>query len=183
MSLCGIDEAGRGCLAGPLAVAGVVLQSPIEGLNDSKKLTARKRELLFDRICETSRYHIVLIEAAEIDARGLSASLRLALNEIKLRIDADRYLFDGHAAFGVTGLETLIKADAQIAEVGAASILAKVAKDRRLIELAADYPEYGFEKHQGYGTAAHLAALEKYGPCPLHRQSFKLLPTRQGTLF
>lgn len=183
MKLCGIDEAGRGCLAGPLAVAGAVLSRPIDGLNDSKKLTAAKREALFERIVENSIYHIVLIDAALIDARGLSACLKNALLEIKQTIAAERYLFDGHTAFGVAGLETMIKADAQVAEVAAASILAKVSKDRTLIKLAAAYPEYGFENHQGYGTAAHLAALEKYGPCPLHRQSFKLMPSKQGTLF
>ncbi|MGE4295865.1 MAG: ribonuclease HII [Campylobacterales bacterium] len=183
MSLCGIDEAGRGCLAGPLAVAGVVLKTPIAGLGDSKKLNAAKREALFGAIVENSFYHIVLIDAAQIDARGLSACMKRALIEIKETIAADRYLFDGHTSFGVAGLETMIKADATVAEVGAASILAKVSKDRRLIELAKPYPQYGFENHQGYGTAAHLQALERYGPCPLHRQSFKLLPAKQGTLF
>jgi ribonuclease HII len=183
MSLCGIDEAGRGCLAGPLAMAGVVLRAPIAGLNDSKKLSATRREKFYEAIVESSDYHIVLFEPATIDARGLSACLKEGLEAIRSAVRADRYLFDGHCTFGAVGFETLIKADAQVMEVAAASILAKVTKDRALIEAGRDYPEYGFEKHQGYGTKAHIEAIERYGFTPLHRKSFRPKGLGQRSLF
>ena len=181
--LCGIDEAGRGCLAGPLCMAGVVLDSTIAGLNDSKKLSAKRREALFEQIVGASRYHIILFGPEEIDTRGLSACLKTGLETIRTHIHADRYLFDGHCTFGAVGFETLIKADAQVMEVAAASILAKVTKDRALIEAGRDYPEYGFEKHQGYGTKAHIEAIERYGFTPLHRKSFRPKGLGQRSLF
>ncbi len=183
MSLCGIDEAGRGCLAGPLVMAGVVLHTPIEGLSDSKKLTATRREKLYEAIVATSDYHIVHFEAEAIDTKGLSACLKAGLETIRSALNADRYLFDGHCTFGAIGFETLIKADAQVPQVAAASILAKVTKDRALIAAGSDYPEYGFEKHQGYGTRAHIEAIERYGLTPLHRKSFRPKALKQGTLF
>ncbi|GHV07628.1 ribonuclease HII [Campylobacterota bacterium] len=174
MRLCGIDEAGRGTLAGALAVAGVVLRKPVESLADSKKLTPQKRAELYELIIANSDYHIELIEAATIDDIGLSAAIAYALREIKTHIAADRYLFDGNCTYGVGGIETQVKADASVAEVSAASILAKVSKDRDLLKLAEAYPQYGFEKHQGYGTKAHLAAIAEFGLSPIHRKSFKI---------
>jgi len=180
--LCGIDEAGRGPLAGPLVMAGVCLDTPIEGLDDSKKLTERRREALYETIVAHARWHIVTIEVVDIDADGLSASLRRGLEAILHAIEAERYLFDGPTTFGVAGLECLVKADAKVAEVAAASILAKVTRDRLMRDMAARYPEYGFEKHKGYGTRAHLDAIARHGLSPIHRKSFRIKTRRQPTL-
>lgn len=174
MKLCGIDEAGRGPLAGPLVMAGVVLHKPILGLNDSKKLSEKKREALFDLIIENSHHKIVRFSAEEIDMHGLSACLRKGLEVILVSLDADDFLFDGNSKFGVNGLRTLIKADTLIPEVSAASILAKVTRDREMMAIDSLYPEYGFAGHKGYGTAAHIGAIDKYGLCEIHRKSFKL---------
>ncbi|MDD2265657.1 ribonuclease HII [Sulfuricurvum sp.] len=174
MNLCGIDEAGRGPLAGPLTIAGVILNRPIDGLNDSKKLTEKRREALFDRICEHSTYHIVRFDAEQIDELGISACLAAGLREIMSVIGEADYLYDGNSTFGVSGLTTLVKADATIPEVSAASILAKVTRDREMVELSALYPQYGFEGHKGYGTASHVEAIRQYGYCDIHRKTFKL---------
>lgn len=182
MKLCGIDEAGRGPLAGPLVMAGVVLHKLIPGLNDSKKLSEKKREALFDLIIENSQHKIVRFSAEEIDVRGLSACLKKGLETILDTLDADDFLFDGNSKFGVNGLRTLIKADALIPEVSAASILAKVTRDREMVAIDALYPNYGFAGHKGYGTATHVQAIQKYGYCEIHRKSFKL-KALQGTLF
>lgn len=174
MKLCGIDEAGRGPLAGPLTIAGVILTHPIEGLNDSKKLTEKKREALFETICENSLYHIARFTAAQIDELGLSVCLASGLREIMSVLGEADYLYDGNSKFGVSGLRTMVKADATIPEVSAASILAKVTRDREMVRLASLYPQYGFEGHKGYGSAAHIEAIRQYGYCEIHRQSFKL---------
>ncbi len=173
MILCGIDEAGRGPLAGPLCFVGCILHADIKELNDSKKLTEAKREALFDEVIQNSTYHIVWHSAKEIDELGISACIRRSLLEIKAKISADRYLFDGNSRFGVDGLETMVKADAQIPTVMAASIIAKVSRDRLMIELDGKYPEYGFATHKGYGTAAHIEAIKTYGLSEIHRESFK----------
>jgi ribonuclease HII len=174
-SLCGIDEAGRGPLAGPLVVAGVILEGRINGLGDSKALTAETRERLYPRILARSRHHIVVVEASAIDADGLSRCMRRALEEIVSHLEGPevRFLFDGNSTFGVPGLATLVKADGKVPEVGAASILAKVTRDRLMTAYARRWPEYGFEKHKGYGTAAHLEAILRHGLCPIHRRSFR----------
>lgn len=182
MKLCGIDEAGRGPLAGPLTIAGVILNQPIEGLNDSKKLTEKKREALFEIIIQNSDYHIARFSAAQIDELGLSACLAAGLQEIMSALGEADYLYDGNSKFGVSGLRTMVKADATIPEVSAASILAKVTRDREMIELASRYPQYGFEGHKGYGSAAHIEAIRRYGHCEIHRKTFKL-KTLQPSLF
>lgn len=182
MHLCGIDEAGRGPLAGPLIIAGVILNHPIEGLNDSKKLTEKKREALFNIICQNSMYHIARFSAAQIDELGLSACLAAGLRDIMGALGEADYLYDGNSTFGVSGLRTMVKADATVPEVSAASILAKVTRDREMIELASFYPQYGFEAHKGYGSATHIAAIRQYGYCEIHRQSFKL-KSLQPSLF
>lgn len=182
MKLCGIDEAGRGPLAGPLVMAGVILHKPILGLNDSKKLSEKKREALFNLIIDNSSHKIVRFTAADIDQYGLSACLKQGLETILDSLDADDFLFDGNSKFGVSGLRTLIKADALIPEVSAASILAKVTRDREMVAIDALYPNYGFAGHKGYGTSAHVQAIVKYGLCEIHRKSFKL-KALQGTLF
>lgn len=182
MPLCGIDEAGRGPLAGPLTIAGVILHEPIKGLNDSKKLTEKKRESLFDLICENATYHIVRFDPLTIDELGISACLARGLREIMNALGEADYLYDGNSTYGVTGLRTLIKADTTIPEVSAASILAKVTRDREMKELALLYPQYGFEGHKGYGTASHVEALRLYGQCEIHRKTFKL-KSLQPSLF
>ena len=173
-SLCGIDEAGRGPLAGDLVIAGVVLHHQLEGLMDSKKLTEKKRELLFDVIIKNASFHIVSFSPQQIDSDGLSVCLNRGLESIKENLEAEIYLFDGNQTFGVLGINTLVKADTKVAEVSAASILAKVTHDRAIIKASKEFPLYGFEKHKGYGTKAHILAIQKHGYCKIHRRSFKV---------
>ncbi|WP_177389387.1 ribonuclease HII [uncultured Campylobacter sp.] len=182
--ICGIDEAGRGCLAGPLCVAGCVLAREIAGLADSKKLSEKHREELYAQIIENSRYKIVEISSAQVDEAGLSSCLRSALEQILAYFMgfSGQIIYDGNANFGVRGLQTLVKADAQIAEVSAASILAKVTRDRTMHELAQRYPQYGFAQNKGYGSRAHIAAIERYGLTPFHRASYKI-KSLQPSLF
>jgi len=172
--LCGIDEAGRGPLAGDLVIAGVILKKEIEGLMDSKKLTEKRREILYPMIIENSFYHIDSFSAIEIDEKGLSLCLNEGLENIKKNLNAQIYLFDGNQTFGVLGITTMVKADSKIAEVSAASILAKVTHDRAIIEASKKYPLYGFEKHKGYGTKAHIQAIKEHGYSAIHRKSFKV---------
>jgi len=181
--LCGIDEAGRGPLAGSLVMAGVVLKEEIEGLMDSKKLSEKKREALYPRILEKSDYHIVSFSASEVDEMGISHCLHNGLLSIQKHLRGCDYLFDGNSTFGVEGITTMVKADAKIAEVSAASILAKVTRDREIVAQAESYPEYGFEKHKGYGTKAHIEALLKYDRCPIHRKTFRVKGLDEPTLF
>jgi ribonuclease HII len=168
-------------------VAGVILLRRINGLRDSKKLDGRQRERLYERILERSRYHLVVIEAAEIDGHGISWCLRKALEEIVAVLGGPgvRFLFDGNSRYGVMEITTMVKADGKVREVSAASILAKVTRDRIMEEQARIYPQYGFEHHKGYGTAEHLEAIERHGPCPIHRRSFhvKKLSDGEPTLF
>lgn len=171
--LCGIDEAGRGCIAGSLVMAGVILEKPVDGLMDSKKLSQKRREELYDKIIKNSIYHIISFSAKEVDELGLSKCLHNGLLSIKEHIDAD-YLFDGNSTFGVEGIDTMVKADDKIQEVSAASILAKVTRDNEMKRFAIQFPMYGFEKHKGYGTKAHTEALVKYGRCVVHRTTFKV---------
>lgn len=172
--LCGIDEAGRGPLAGSLVIAGVVLKNPIEGLMDSKKLTEKKREALYLLVIENADYHIVSFCAKQVDEKGISQCLQEGLQSIQKHLTGVDYLFDGNSTFGVKNIRTMVKADTKIAEVSAASILAKVTHDREMIEMAKKYPQYGFEKHKGYGTKAHIEALLKYDRCEVHRTTFNV---------
>lgn len=158
-------------------MAGVVLHQEIPDLGDSKKLSEAKRVKLFDVILESSLHHIVITENDQIDSEGLSASLRHGVESICSHIQADTYLFDGNQTFGVANIITQVKADADVPAVSAASILAKVTRDRLMIEWAAKYPDYGFEKHKGYGTKSHLEAIAKCGLCPLHRKSYRINPS------
>ena len=174
--LCGIDEAGRGPIAGPLVVAGVVLCEEITGLNDSKVLSEKKREELFEKIIKKSKYHIVFTDAKTIDEKGLSYCLKSSIEEIMktLENDCDEFLMDGNTAFGISNLNFKIKADATIPQVSAASILAKVSRDRYMLDISKDFPNYDFDKHKGYGTKAHVEAIKKFGRSSEHRYSFKL---------
>ncbi len=175
MSLCGIDEAGRGPIAGDLVVAGCILLKDVDGLDDSKKLTPKKREKLFELIKQNSNYHIVKKSPKEIDTKGLSICIKESLEEIMEVLEADEYLFDGNSTFGVKNLKTMIKADSKVKEVSAASILAKVTRDRDMTELSKLYPDYNFAKHKGYITKEHIELIKKYGYCDIHRRSYKLL--------
>ncbi len=182
-NLCGIDEAGRGPFAGPLVVAGVILNNSIEELNDSKKLTEKKREILFDTIIENSSYHIIFTHNDKIDELGLSLCLKNSIEEIMKKLKTNNYLMDGNTTFGIKNLKCLIKADATVKQVSAASILAKVSRDRFMCKIASKYPEYSFEKHKGYGTKVHTEAIKKFGLSDIHRKSFKIKALEEPTFF
>jgi ribonuclease HII len=188
MEICGIDEAGRGPIAGPLVMAGVVFKNDFkneewfESLTDSKKLTSKKREELFEIIKQNSIYHIVFIDNETIDEKGLSFAIKHSLTEIKEKIKAKRYIFDGNSNFGIKGIETLIKGDSKIKEISAASILAKVSRDKYMIEMDKKYPIYNFKKHKGYITKEHIELIKKHGFCEIHRKSYKL-KALEPTLF
>ena len=176
--VCGVDEAGRGPLAGPVCAAAVILPRGllIEGLNDSKKLTESKREALFGVITEKAEaFGIAFATVAEIEELNILGATYLAMNRAiaKLELRPALALIDGNRDSGIE-LESrcVVKGDAKCASIAAASILAKVTRDRYMREIAERYPRYGFEKHKGYGTAAHYAALREYGPCVVHRPSF-----------
>lgn len=177
-TLCGIDEAGRGPMAGDVYAAAVVLDEnkPIEGLNDSKKLTPKKRESLYDEIVLNARAYCIAvstveqIEATDILTATLDA-MRRAYEGLGMR--AGLVLVDGDVLPEINGnVRNMKQGDARSEAVAAASILAKVARDRYMTEQARLYPQYGFEKHKGYGTKAHLDAVDIYGLCPIHRRSF-----------
>jgi len=180
--LCGIDEAGRGPIAGDLVMAGCILHKDIDGLNDSKKLTAKKREFLYELIVQNSDFYVFKATPKEIDDDGISICLQRGLKEIMNSLKCENYLFDGNTSFGIGGLETMIKADGKIPEVSAASIIAKVTHDRDILEEAKKYPEYQFEKHKGYGTKLHVEMIKQYGYCEIHRRSYKL-KALEATLF
>ena len=157
----------------------------IEELNDSKQLTHKKREELFEQIVQNSSYHIVITDHVQLDTIGLSKALKNSILEIMQNIEAQEYLMDGNTSFGITTLQHKIKADATVKEVSAASILAKVTRDRIMMDFAPLYPEYEFEKHKGYGTKKHIELIQEFGLCEIHRKSFKLkaLENQQPTLF
>lgn len=177
-AVCGTDEAGRGPLCGPVVAAAVILPRDIEieGLNDSKKLTERKREKLFDVIKEVAiAYGIAEATPAEIDEYNILNASMLAMRRAveMLKVPADFVLIDGNCSRGFTvPTRTVVKGDSISASIAAASILAKVTRDRGCIELDAAYPEYGIAKHKGYPTKDHMDAVRKYGPSPIHRRSF-----------
>jgi len=173
--VCGIDEAGRGPIAGSLVVVGVVLYSDIIELDDSKKLTAKIREQLYEKIIKNSKYYIYEAKASKIDKIGLSKCLKEALIEIQDCFgDGYVYIFDGNCNYGESNINTLVKADSKIKSVSAASIIAKVYRDRQMIELDKKYPNYNFKSHKGYGTKAHIEAIKEFGYCKIHRKSFKI---------
>ena len=173
-NLCGIDEAGRGPFAGPMVVAGVKLNKQIDELNDSKKLSEKKREKLYDIIIQNSQYHIVFTSAKDIDKFGISKCIKNSILEIISNIKTSKYLMDGNTTFNIENIKCEIKADTKVAEVAAASILAKVSRDRYMVDIASKYPQYSFEKHKGYGTKLHTQAIKEYGLSPIHRKSFKI---------
>ena len=176
--VCGVDEAGRGPLAGPVCAAAVILPEGlvIEGVNDSKKLSEKKREALFDVICDSAiAYSIEFADVDEIEEINI---LLATMNAMKRAVEslshkADFAYIDGNTMppLGIAA-ECLVKGDAKSMSVACASILAKVSRDRLMLKYAEEYPMYGFEKHKGYGTKVHTEALKEYGPCPIHRMSF-----------
>ena len=177
-AVCGIDEAGRGPLAGPVFAAAVILPEncSIEGINDSKKLTPKKREILFDEIrAGALSYGIGFATEQEIDSINILQATFLAMKRAfdAMNIRADLALVDGNRMPDL-GVETrtIVHGDALSASIAAASILSKVSRDRLLCEIDRIYPQYGFAKHKGYGTAYHVEMLQKYGPCPVHRKTF-----------
>lgn len=178
MVLAGIDEVGRGCWAGPIVAAAVVLKQPIRGLTDSKLLTRRSRARLAMEIHDSAAaIGLGWVEAAEIDRLGLTAAVKQAMQAAVKGLGAQpaRLIIDGNYNFlpEYDDAHTLVGADKAIPAVSAASIVAKVARDTYMAEQAGRHPLYGFERHFGYGTAYHRTALLRYGPCELHRRSFK----------
>ena len=177
--ICGIDEAGRGPLAGPVVIAAVIMpkDSMIEGVNDSKKVSEKKREILYEKILEEAiSYGVAIIGQDEIDninilnatKKGLTMSLK------ELTVKPDLILVDALEHIDTLGIpyEAIIKGDAKAYSISAASIIAKVTRDRIMREWANIYPEYGFEVHKGYGTAKHIEVIKEQGICPIHRKTF-----------
>ena len=176
--VAGVDEAGRGPLAGPVVAAAVILDDlhPIAGLNDSKKLSASRREALFDEIrAKALCCSVAEASVEEIDRLNILQATLLAMRRAVqgLRLKPAKVLVDGNRLPPLEVLaEAIVGGDAKVAAISAASILAKVTRDRQLVELHARHPEYGFDRHKGYGTAEHLRALHTLGPLPEHRKSF-----------
>lgn len=176
--ICGIDEAGRGPLAGPVVAAAAVLPKDCQifYLNDSKKLSEKKRDLLFDEIKEKAvAYGIGIVSPKVIDEINILQATYEAMRQAisQLNVIPEILLNDAVTIPGVDIMQVpIVKGDAKSVSIAAASILAKVTRDRMMMEYDQIYPEYGFAKHKGYGTAAHIAALKEYGPCPIHRRTF-----------
>lgn len=176
----GVDEAGRGPLAGPVVAAAVAFKNgPIAGVADSKKLSEKAREALYPEIIANCWWAVGIVEAAEIDRinilQATLKAMRLAVAQLPLvgmTVEVDGNRLPDLAGLSVISAEAIVKGDAKVAEISAASIVAKVTRDRLMKTLAERYTVYGFDRHAGYGTAAHLAALAEYGPCPEHRRSF-----------
>ena len=176
--ICGVDEAGRGPLCGPVAAAAVIMPEGliIEGVNDSKKLSEKKREELYDIIIEKAiAYSVVFENENTIDEINILNATLMAMEKAinGLKPKADFALIDGNRSVGITTpCKTVVKGDSLSHSIACASILAKVSRDRLLLEYDEKYPEYGFKAHKGYGTKAHYEAIEKYGILPIHRKTF-----------
>ena len=176
--LCGVDEAGRGPLAGPVCAAAVMLPPGLEipGLNDSKKLSEKKREALYDTIiAQALSCGIAFATVEEIEEHNILGATFLAMNRAIAQLSPQPVLalIDGNRNTGIAvQSRCIVGGDGKCADIAAASVLAKVTRDRYMRRMAETYPQYGFEKHKGYGTAAHYAAIREYGPSPIHRPSF-----------
>ncbi len=177
--ICGIDEAGRGPLAGPVCAAAVILPKGlvIEGVNDSKKLSEKKRTILYDEIIKNAiAYSVQFVFQDVIDEINIRQATHLAMDNAvrSLSSSPSILLIDGNDNIRFEGYESryIVKGDSNSHTIAAASILAKVTRDRYMIEIAKKYPEYGFERHKGYGTKAHCEAIQKYGVLPIHRKTF-----------
>ena len=179
MYIAGIDEAGRGPLAGPVTVGSVIMKpdSFIEGVNDSKKISETKREKLYEQIIkEAVSWSVGIVNENEIDNLNILNATKKALTMAieALKIKPERIVVDALEHIDTKGIPytSIIKGDAKIYSISCASIIAKVTRDRIMRKYDEIYPEYGFAKHKGYGTAAHIEAIKKYGPCPIHRKTF-----------
>lgn len=176
--ICGIDEAGRGPLAGPVVAGAVILPKDCQilYLNDSKKVSEKKRELLFDEICEKAvSYGVGVVGPGRIDEINILQATYEAMREAVSQLDPvpEILLNDAVTIPGIDIMQIpIVKGDAKSVSIAAASILAKVTRDRMMAEYDALYPEYGFAKHKGYGTAVHIQAIRDHGPCPIHRSTF-----------
>ena len=177
--ICGIDEAGRGPLAGPVVVAGVIMpkDSMIEGVNDSKKVSEKKREKLYDIILEEAiSYSVAIIGQDVIDEINILNATKEGVTKVveELDVKPNLILVDALTHINTKGIpyDSIIKGDAKCYNIAAASIIAKVTRDRIMREWDEIYPQYGFINHKGYGTAKHIQALKEYGPCPIHRKTF-----------
>jgi ribonuclease HII len=177
--ICGIDEAGRGPLAGPVVVAGVIMppNSMIEGVNDSKKVSEKKREKLYDLIIEEAiSYSVAIIGQDVVDDINILNATKQGVTKVveELDVKPDLIIVDALTNINTKGIqyESIIKGDAKCYNIAAASILAKVTRDRIMRQWDEIYPQYGFSGHKGYGTAKHIAAIKEYGLCPIHRRSF-----------
>ncbi len=187
MKICGIDEAGRGCVAGSLFVCGVACDdaalSQIAGIADSKQLSRKKRDKIYEiALAQAIPHFVVQFSANEIDERGIAQCIANALTQITQNLAASVYLFDGNTNFGARGVECVVKGDSKIAQISLASIIAKSLKDRESDALHALYPQYDFAKHKGYGTSAHIEAIKTHGFSPAHRKTFKI-KALEATLF
>ena len=178
-NICGIDEAGRGPLAGPVVIAGVIMpeDSMIEGVNDSKKVSEKKRELLYDKIIEEAiSYSVAIIGQDIIDDINILNATKTGVTKVVEGLDVkpNLIIIDALEHIDTKGIpyESIIKGDAKCYSIAAASILAKVTRDRIMRKWDLVYPQYGFAKHKGYGTAQHIANIKEYGICPIHRRSF-----------
>lgn len=175
----GIDEAGRGNVAGALVFCGAKLKKgknvkDIAFANDSKSMSKTKREELYDQVIKIVDPVVVFVSPGYIDEHGISKAHTYALEKIKEKYSKDKIIYDGKATYGVKDIETLVKADAKVSIVAAASIIAKVQKDREMKEQAQKYPEYDFVNNAGYGTAKHIEAIKEYGYTPIHRRSYNI---------
>ena len=177
--ICGIDEAGRGPLAGPVVVAGVIMpkDSMIEGVNDSKKVSEKKREKLYDVILEEAiSYSVAIIGQDVIDDINILNATKQGVTKVveELDVKPNLILVDALTHINTKGIpyDSIIKGDAKCYNIAAASIIAKVTRDRIMRQWDEIYPQYGFINHKGYGTAKHIEAIKEYGPCPIHRKTF-----------
>lgn len=171
----GVDEAGRGPLAGPVVVAGVLmpLDDLIEGVNDSKKLSEKKREKLYDEIVKKAiSWHVAIMDAERIDEINILNATKEGMLQCVENLGASCVLIDAVKLDSRVETVSIIKGDQLSYNIAAASIIAKVTRDRLMKQYALEYPKYQFEKHKGYGTALHVSLLKEYGPCPLHRRTF-----------
>jgi ribonuclease HII len=189
--VAGVDEAGRGPLAGPVVAAAAILPShwsesglprELDGLNDSKQLTVTQRERFFTFItdCGEIEFAIAQADAAVIDEINILQATHRAMNDALAQLNPEHALVDGRPVATMRVPQTaIVKGDARSYSIAAASVLAKVTRDRLMLGFHAQFPEYSFDEHKGYGTAKHLAAIEKYGACPIHRKSFAPLKTKE----
>jgi ribonuclease HII len=193
--LAGVDEAGRGPLAGPVVAAAAILPMKwaesglpreLEGLNDSKQLTRTQREIFFTFItsCGEIEFAIAQSDAAQIDEINILQATHRAMNDALAKLNPLHALVDGRPVKSLRVPQTaIVKGDARSYSIAAASVLAKVTRDRQMLEFDRQFPNYGFADHKGYGTARHLAAIEKFGACPIHRKSFAPLKPMEPKLF